>query len=103
MKASRCRFVLLAFCAVVAVMIEPCCARGQSLTPEALTNFQWFSTLGFPDVKGCPLVRVATGRYSQTYDAPPTNSYLTAYVLATNASSFNVVETDLLAACRNGI
>jgi hypothetical protein len=95
MKAIRCRAVLLAFSVAVAGMIEPSGAQAQGLTPETQTNFQWFSGLGFPDVKGCPFVRVTTGRWSQGVEGPPQNSFLRGFLLGTNGSAFNVVTTDL--------
>ena len=95
MRTIRCQAVLLALSAVVAGVIEPCGARAQTLTPEALTSFQWFNTLGFPEVKGCPLVRVADGGESDSGDGWPQKHYLTAFLLATNGDSFNVLTLDL--------
>ena len=31
------------------------------ITPEAAADFAWFSTLGFPDVRGCPVAHVDRG------------------------------------------
>jgi hypothetical protein len=94
MKSSRCRVLLLAFSAIVAGMIEPCVAQAQTVTPEALTNFQSFGKLGFPDVKGCPLVRVATGGNSESSDGID-KEYVPGFLVATNGDSFTVLTFDL--------
>lgn len=65
------------------------------LSAEATTNFEWFSHLGFPDVKGCPLVHVATGGWYQSGNEPPQNQYLDAFLLSSNAHDFTVFTTDL--------
>ena len=39
-------------------------ATGMALTPAAVADFQWFGTLGFPDVKDGPVAHVATGAVS---------------------------------------
>jgi hypothetical protein len=96
MKASRCQTALLAFSVIVAGMADPCGARAQALSQEALTNFQWFSTLGFPDVKGCPLVRLADQSWSQRYATLRPGGCLTAFLLATNGKSFDVLTAQLL-------
>ena len=47
--------------AVVAVALAAWVIFGSGrLSHEARENFEWFSTLGFPDVKGRPFVRVTT-------------------------------------------
>lgn len=52
-----------------------------ALPPEAAADFAWFSTLGFPDVRGCPAAHVTTGRWNQigaqTPEAfPPSRAFL---------------------------
>lgn len=67
------------------------------LPDQARADFEWFSTLGFPEVKGRPYVKVATGEYWQSQgELVPHNTYLTAFLLATNADSFRVVTRELI-------
>ena len=70
-------------------------AGTNALTSQARKDFEWFSTLGFPDTKGCPYVRVATGEWSQSGDEPPQNRFVKAFLLATNAPNFRVLTLDL--------
>lgn len=70
-------------------------AQARSVEGDALSDFQWFSNLGFPDVKGCPFVRVATGQWSQSGDEPPQNHYLKGFLLATNGNVFTVLSLNL--------
>lgn len=65
------------------------------LTPEAKADFEWFSGLGFPEVKSASLVRVATGRWSHSGPEPPQNSYLLGFLLATNGNRFTTLDLDL--------
>jgi hypothetical protein len=44
-------------------------------------TFNWFASLGYPDVKGRPLVHVAEGGWDQDGDDPPRNSYLFGFLL----------------------
>jgi len=63
---------------------------------DAASDFEWFSQLGFPDVKACPFVRVATGRWSQTTGEPPQNNYIDGFLVATNGNTLTVFTLDLL-------
>ena len=65
------------------------------VSPEARSNYVWFSTLGFPDVKNLPFVRVATGRGSDKQGENPTNSFLMAFLRETNGNEFSVFTTQL--------
>jgi hypothetical protein len=62
----------------------------------ARADFEWFSKLGFPDVKGCPFIRVATGQWSQAGDGSRQNNYLDAFLIGTNNNTFSIFSLDLL-------
>ena len=51
-------------------------------------TFNWFDTLGFPDVKGCKFVRVGTGGWSQDGNKPPRKHYAHAFLLKTETNGF---------------
>jgi hypothetical protein len=57
---------------------------------ERAQAFAWFSTLGFPDVKCRPLVRVATGECHQSGDNPPVNHYVHGFLLREKGDHFEV-------------
>jgi hypothetical protein len=52
--------------------------------------FAWFSSIGFPDVKGRPLVRVATGDWNQSGDNPPVNHYVYGFLIREQGDDFEV-------------
>lgn len=76
----------------------PLAARCAPVDSNARADFEWFSKLGFPDVKGCEFVRVATGRYSQVVDEPASarNSYINGFLLATNGGTFTIFSLGLV-------
>src|SRR5882672_5739205 len=80
----------------VGVIHSGCTAEPNGLTSRAREDFEWFSTLGFPDTRGCLYVRVATGDWSQSGDESPQNRFIKAFLLATNASTFRVLTLALL-------
>jgi hypothetical protein len=94
MRLPRRRLILIATVLVVAGVLTVWCASHTEVW-RAHSDFQWFSTLGFPDVKDCSCVRVATGRWSQTGDDPPQNNYANCFLLSSNANSFAVLMPDL--------
>jgi hypothetical protein len=71
-------------------------ACGTAAPPRAPTAeerakaFAWFLTLGFPDVKDRPLVRVATGDSHQSGDNPPVNHYVHGFLLSEKGDDFEV-------------
>jgi hypothetical protein len=71
-------------------------ACGSAAPPRCPTSeerakaFTWFGTLGFPDVKGRPLVRVATGDWLQSGDNPPLNHYVHGFLLGEKGDDFEV-------------
>lgn len=68
----------------------------RNITPRVRSDFEWFQTLGFPDVKSCPYVRVATGYWSQTGDdSSRSNHYENSFLLTTNGNVFKVLTAEL--------
>ena len=65
-----------------------------SSAAERTKAFEWFDTLGFPDVKGKPFVRVATGWWSQVGDDPPVNHYRNGFLLKEDGEDFTVFLLD---------
>jgi len=63
---------------------------GGSSAEQRLKAFQWFSTLGYPEVKGLKFVRVATGFWSQSGGNPPENQYWNGFVLDEKGKDFRV-------------
>jgi hypothetical protein len=92
MKLPR---VPLSFIVTGLVMLTFYLLPAAEVSGEARTNFEWFNSLGFPDVKGCPFVRIATGSWGQMGNQPPQNQYLNAFLLASNAANFTSVSLDL--------
>jgi hypothetical protein len=66
-----------------------------SLTPESKADFEWFSSLCFPDVKDAPFVDVATGGWSQSGSDPPQAQHALAFLLSTNDNTFTTLDMDL--------
>ena len=90
--------LLFAIAALSIAILHPAsAAETNTLSPQAIKDFEWFSTLGFPDLKGCPYVRVATGFWSKNYatDDPPQQDGFNAFLLATNSGGFRVFTLDL--------
>ncbi|HSY17880.1 MAG TPA: hypothetical protein VK815_06070, partial [Candidatus Acidoferrales bacterium] len=70
-------------------------SKAKDLDSAARANFEWFGTLGFPDVKGCPCVRLENGGYWAVDGKPENINYIEAFVLATNAGNLTLFGTDL--------
>jgi hypothetical protein len=70
--------------------IDPGATQATSSPEERREAFRWFGTLGFPDVKDCPLVRVATGRWHRYGDDPPENTFVEGFLLAEHGDTFSV-------------
>jgi hypothetical protein len=92
MKLPR---VPLSFIVTGLVMLTFYLLPAAEVSEEARTNFEWFNSLGFPDVKGCPFARIATGSWGQMGNQPPQNQYLNAFLLASNATNFTSISLDL--------
>ena len=57
--------------------------------------FDWFSALGFPDVKGLKLVRVATGRCYSVDNAPFRNTFVRGFLLKEHGEELKVLTLSL--------
>ena len=95
MRIRRLWLLLAIVSPALGLFVSGRAAEPDVLTPQARADFEWFSSLGFPDPKGCPCVRVATGQWYQSGDEPPKNRFLTAFLLATNGPRFQVFSMDL--------
>lgn len=89
---------------LVVLIFPPINAAGQppatkpaviSFTQSQREALKWFDGLGFPDLKNRQLVRVATGRWSQSGDEPPQNRYVLAFLLKSEGDRFTVIGLDL--------
>lgn len=81
----------LATALIAVVLIAGSYYQSRTVTSTALSDFEWFQSLGFRDVKSCPYVRVATGHWIQRGDENTrTEDYIYAFLLATNANTFTV-------------
>jgi hypothetical protein len=62
----------------------------QWLTPAAVAAVAWYDTLGYPDAKDLPYVRVATGLTTQEGDQPAENTFMEGFLLRQDDTSFTV-------------
>jgi hypothetical protein len=89
---------LLLFCSLVTFTLCDRVANAddsQAVSEEARTNFEWFNSLGFSDVKDCQFVRVATGWWRRSGTNPPQNHYENAFLLTNNSAQFIYLTLDL--------
>ncbi|HVC92304.1 MAG TPA: hypothetical protein VND64_01375 [Pirellulales bacterium] len=91
MWRSLIAFVLYLCVTAAVVAAEPVA----QLSQEEQTAFDWFTTLGFPDVKRAKFVHVATGRLSQHGDDEPENHYLDGFLLEDRDDCFTVFTLSL--------
>ena len=77
----------------IGIVQSTCAAAPDPLSPQARADFEWFSTLGFPDLKDCPYVRVATCWWGYSSSAPPSQNVTYGFLLSTNASGFTVYDS----------
>ncbi len=95
MKARRLRFGWVAIALVLGgILVVAGLTRWMEIR-RAHSDFKWFGTLGFPDVKELPHVRVATGWWSQSGSNPPVMDYWNGFLLKSNATCFTVFTPDL--------
>src|SRR5207249_4190045 len=62
---------------------------------DLIQAFTWFDTLGFPDVKGRPFVRVATGQWYRAGEDPPQNTYVRGFLLEDIGDTFSILTLSL--------
>jgi hypothetical protein len=89
------RFVWILVIAATAAFVAVWFRNQQEEVRQADADFEWFNTLGFPDVKGRPWVNVATGHPFQTGGQPPQNHYVKGFLLGTNRGTFTVLTVNL--------
>ncbi len=82
-------------CACLSCFLASCDTKVDGLGSRARADFEWFSTLGFPDVKGCQCVRMEDGGSWTTAGEPIRIDYIDAFVLATNAGNLSLFALDL--------
>ena len=84
---------LLCFLSTLRLLAAADDPRAGALSPEVVANFEWFDTLGFPDVHGCPAARVTSGWVTGLGMAPQ-ESFLTGFLLRHDAEGHFTVLTD---------
>ena len=67
----------------------------KALDSKTRADFEWFSTLGFPDVSNCPCVQLENGGSWDLNGKPERIEYIDAFVLTTNAGNLKLFATDL--------
>ena len=88
-------FIWRGFMGLSCLLASCCYGKPNGVDANALADFEWFNGLGFPDVKGSTLVRVATGQWSQRGDEPRQNRYEKGFLLATNGNVFTILSLSL--------
>jgi hypothetical protein len=76
-------------------ILTACHVAPSGLSAKARSDFEWFNTLGFPDVKGSPCVRLENGGSWTAKGEPRWIDHILAFVLATNAATLKVFTADL--------
>ncbi len=69
--------------------------RAEGLDARTRADFEWFRTLSFPDLKGCPCVRVENGSWSEMGEQPHFK-YIRGFLIASNADTLTVFTTELV-------
>ena len=91
------RALSLAGCLFLTLPLLPYDGRSQTNPASADAEnkaYDWFDTLGFPDLRKCKLVRVAAGETSRGGEQP-SNKYLFAFLVSDDGSDFTVFSIDL--------
>ena len=79
---------LYAFVATVALVSF---SKGRAaLPPDVSTAVEWYDTLGFPDTKDLPYVRVSTGSWSQSSGETRKDTFQEGFLVNKDADSFTV-------------
>jgi protein-S-isoprenylcysteine O-methyltransferase Ste14 len=76
-------------------IVEKPKAPAKSTAEERNKAFQWFSRLGFLDVKGRKFVRVATGKFFTSNGSPLMNTYVRGFLLEEKGDRFRVLTLSL--------
>jgi hypothetical protein len=96
MKANRntCRQQLVGIAGIL-YLFASCVAMAAGLDSAARGDFEWFNSLGFPDVKGCPCVRIQNGSWSVMGEKPKI-FYICGFLVASNRENIALFTVDLL-------
>ena len=89
---AQCAFLVCLYCIGLVV---GCSAPTTKLDTTIRADFEWFSTLGFPDVQNCPCVQLENGGHWSSSGKPESIEHIHAFVLATNAGKLKLFVTDL--------
>src|SRR5690349_12696777 len=94
MTAPRRNKILLALALLVVAFVGWRILHAGRISREARQNFEWFSTLGFPDIKDCPYVRATTGTETMR-DGELGPEYELGFLLNSNTNTFTILTLDL--------
>lgn len=88
--------VLAIILGLLCITIVDGCADSTTVSQSDIRKaFAWFEKLGFPDVKDCRYIRIATGQWSQHGNAPRQNTYLNAFLIDEKDNAFTALTQDL--------
>ena len=62
---------------------------------QMLKDFEWFDSLGFPDLKGKKFIKASTGNWKQVGNKPPEIIYSYCFLLEDKNGKFKTFKTDL--------
>src|SRR5437867_2085244 len=92
MSAQLLSRILCLFCCCSTVS---CKGKADGQDSKSRSDFEWFSSLGFPDVKGWSCLRFETGGSWSAKGDPISIDYVTAFVIRTNARNLELFTADL--------
>lgn len=88
--------VLAIFFGLLCITFVVGCADSTTLSQSDISKaFAWFEKLGFPDVKDCTYIRIATGQWKQYGNKPRQNTYLNAFLIDEKDNTFTALTQDL--------
>ncbi len=70
-------------------------ACAEEISAEAKTNFEWFGSLGFPDVKGCPFVRVTRKWWDSKGKWPAQSDFANGFLLTGDSRAFEILDLQI--------
>lgn len=83
-----CRLPVLSV--ALAMLASLILSSGAALPVDWSNAVAWYDTLGFPDTKDLPYVRVATGSFYQVGDNPPENRFVEGFLVDEEPDAFTV-------------
>ena len=87
------RFSLLAM--ILAAALSSVTKAAEALSSEVRADFEWFSGLGFPDVKDKPFVKFFPGAAYQNLEESRSDSFQYGFLVSRNGTSFTVLDSNL--------